>query len=275
VATVDLRFAYNTNGLAHHRLDDALRLLADTGYDGVAITLDVQHLDPFGPDPLREAERVRAVCDALGLGVVVETGARFLLDPRRKHHPTLVSDTAEERAVRLDFLRRCCTLAEVLQAEAVSFWSGATAAPPELSWGWLRDGVLALAEGLGSKEFALSLEPEPGMLVGDCAAWERLSAEVPGLRLALDAGHCLVEGDLLPEDAVRRYRASLGTVAVEGMRRGVHEHLPLEEGDLDLPAVLSALGDWAGLVTVELSRESHRADVMVPRALATLRAAGT
>ena len=35
-----LRYAYNTNGAANHRLDDALRLIADAGYDGVALTLD-------------------------------------------------------------------------------------------------------------------------------------------------------------------------------------------------------------------------------------------
>ena len=31
---------YNTNGLAHHDLLDAIALLAEIGYRGVAITLD-------------------------------------------------------------------------------------------------------------------------------------------------------------------------------------------------------------------------------------------
>jgi sugar phosphate isomerase/epimerase len=62
-------------------------------------------------------------------------------------------------------------------------------------------------------------------------------------------------------------------VAIEDMRRGDHTHLPFGEGDMDIPACLDALEAvrFPGLVCVELSRESHRADVMVPRSLAFLR----
>ncbi len=44
-----LRFGYGTNGFANHRLDDALAVIADLGYSGVALTLDHDHLDPFAP----------------------------------------------------------------------------------------------------------------------------------------------------------------------------------------------------------------------------------
>ena len=37
---------YNTNGLAHHELLDAIELLAEIGYQGVAITLDHGALNP-------------------------------------------------------------------------------------------------------------------------------------------------------------------------------------------------------------------------------------
>lgn len=273
-ADTRLRYAYNTNGLAHHRLDDALSLLADTGYHGVALTLDVHHLDPFAPDAFAQAQRLRERCDTLGLEVVVETGARYLLDPRVKHEPTLVTAEPQGRARRLAYLRLACDLAEVLRAEAVSFWAGVPRADvdPTRAWAWLVDGVRALVDSHGQRCYALAVEPEPGMLVQDCADWLRLHAQVPGITLALDTGHCVVSGAHEPQDAVRAFAPHLGTVAVEGMRRGVHDHLPLDEGDVDLAAVLAALADvaYAGLVTLELSRESHRAHEMVPRALHTL-----
>ena len=272
-----MRYAYNTNGLTSHRLSDALPLLADTGYAGVALTLDVVHLDPFAPDAFAQAEKVRARCEELGLGVVVETGARYLLDPRAKHEPTLVTADAEGRARRLAYLRLACDLAEVLQAEAVSFWAGVPqpGVDSDDAWRWLVDGVRALVDSHGGRSYALAVEPEPGMLVEDADDWATLAARVPGLTLALDTGHCVVSGRYAPEEAVAAFAAQLGTVAVEGMRRGVHDHLPLDEGDVDLPAVLAALrdADYRRLVTLELSRDGHRAHQMVPRSIELLRKA--
>ena len=94
------------------------------------------------------------------------------------------------------------------------------------------------------------------------------------LRLALDTGHCLVTGERDPASAVREFAGSLGTVAVEDMRRGVHEHLPFGQGDMDIPSVLEALEEigFDRLVCVELSRESHRAHLAIPESLDWLKA---
>ena len=67
-----MRLGYNTNGLAHHRLSDAIRLLADEGYSSVALTMEVGALDPFGDlstyrDQVNE---VRDLLDSLSLGPV-------------------------------------------------------------------------------------------------------------------------------------------------------------------------------------------------------------
>jgi sugar phosphate isomerase/epimerase len=274
---VRLRIGYGTNGLAYHRLDDALALLADCGYDGVALTLDHHHLDPYAPDAALQTARLARRLDELGLAVVIETGARFLLDPRRKHQPSLVSE--QGRDLRLDFYRRAIAIAGELGAEAVSLWSGAPApgTSRRVAHDRLVDGmarVLALAE---DRDVVLGFEPEPGMLVERFDEYERLAAALddpPRLGVTLDLGHCLVMDEPVGE-TIRRAGPRLVNVHVEDMRREAHDHLDFGEGELDFPPALAALREigYAGLVAVELSRHSHAADTVVPRAIRFLREA--
>ena len=272
---MSLRFAYNTNGAANHRLDDALTLIAEAGYDGVALTLDIHHLDPFAEAWQAEAERVRGRLDALGLGSVIETGARFLLDPRKKHEPTLLTRAPEGRARRVAFLKRAVDIGKILGSEAVSFWAGVPkpGVDPDEARGWLRAGIEEVVAYAEARGVVAALEPEPGMLVETVDDFSALAAGIPGLTLALDTGHLIVTGERDPAAAVAEFAHRLGTVAIEDMARGVHVHLPFGEGDMDVPGVLSALEavGFARLVCVELSRESHRADQMIPASLAHLR----
>lgn len=272
-----LRFAYNTNGVANHRLEDALALIADSGYQGVALTLDHHHLDPFAPELSRRAEELGSWLVARDLGLVIETGARFLLDPRRKHEPTLVSPEPEGRARRIDFLTRALDIAAVCGAEAVSFWAGVPR-PGVVhadAWRYLEAGLAEIVERAAAREVVAALEPEPGMLIETVDDYRRIKPVAPTLRLALDLGHCLVTQEREPDAAVRELAAELGTVTIEDMRRGVHDHLPFGQGDMDTVAALRAMHDvgFTRLVCVELSRDSHRAHTMVPEALAALRTA--
>ena len=61
---------FNTNGLQNHRLDEALRLLADEGYEAVALTPDTCHLDPLCCRP-REVEALGALLAGLAGGAVL------------------------------------------------------------------------------------------------------------------------------------------------------------------------------------------------------------
>ena len=270
-----LRYAYNTNGAANHRLADAVALIAEAGYDGVALTLDHHHLDPMEEGWVARAEALARDLHARGLGCVIETGARFLLDPRAKHEPTLLTPSPEGRARRVAFLHRAIDIGAVLGAEAVSFWAGVPR--PGVDRGeagaWLLEGVAQVLDHARRRGVTAALEPEPGMLVETLDDWTLLHARLPDLTLALDLGHCLVTGEREPPAAVAEFAPHLGTAAVEDMRRGDHTHLPFGEGDMDIPACLDALEavGFPRLVCVELSRESHRADRMVPQSLEWLR----
>ena len=269
-----MRFAYNTNGAANHRLDDAIALIADAGYDGVALTLDIHHLDPFAPDFPAERRRVAARLQSLNLGCVVETGARFLLDPRAKHEPTLLTAAPEGRARRVEFLSRALEVAADTGADAMSFWAGVPkpGVTPEQARSWLMQGAEQVARRAETLGTTAALEPEPGMLIETPDDWATL--RIPGLRLALDTGHCIVTGDRDPAEALTTFAEHIATVSIEDMKRGVHIHLPFGEGDMDIPSILAALEKihFEKLVCVELSRESHRADTTIPASLAYLKA---
>jgi sugar phosphate isomerase/epimerase len=170
-----LRFAYNTNGTQNHRLGHAVELIADAGYDGIALSLDVHHLDPYAPFLPSRALKLGERLSALGLGSVIETGARYLLDPRDKHEPTLVSLEAEGRARRVDFLCRCVDVASVLGSECVSFWAGVPRPGVEASAArdWLAQGVDEVRSHAARKGVTVALEPEPGMVPAALAALRR------------------------------------------------------------------------------------------------------
>lgn len=201
-----------------------------------------------------------------------------MLDPRRKHEPTLVSPEAEGRWLRVEFLARAVQVAQACNGEAVSFWAGVPRAEVsgESAASYLREGLAMLLDRISpDSTVSLALEPEPGMLVetvDDYVVWKQRFGR---LSLALDTGHCLVSNDRDPAGAVQEFVHDLGTVTVEDMRRGVHDHLPFGEGDMNIPAVLHALREvqFQRLVCVELSRDSHRAHTMVPQALAYLKRA--
>lgn len=269
-----LRFGYGTNGFANHRLADALAVIGDLGYQGVALTLDHDHLDPFAPDVARQVTRAADLLRQHDLAVVIETGARYLLDPWRKHAPTFLHD---DNALRRDFLRRAADIGADLGAEAVSCWAGVRpdGVDEDTAWKRLTEGV---AELVARSAVPVGFEPEPGMLVPDLAAWWRLRADLgepAGFGLTLDIGHCrCLEPKGIPE-CIADVAPHLVNVQIDDMVRGVHEHLEFGTGEIDFPPVLRALADggYRGLVAVELPRHSHAAPAVARRSLAFLREA--
>jgi len=265
------RIGYNTNGLAHHRPVDALRMLADLGYEGVAITPDVGPLDPFDRST-RVVSDVRTWAEDLGLELTIETGARFLLDARKKHFPSLLEEDAKNRRRRIDFLMRSIDLAAELDAKVVSIWAGVapggeigdTDEGHEEIWDRLADGVLLLLGEARQRGVQLAFEPEPGMFlerpVGYGRLLEKLGDEGDELGLCLDIGHLLVTGDLPVADEIRRWAGRLVHVHLDDIKDGVHEHRMFGTGDLNLKEALSTLVEvgYDGMTAVELSRDSHR-----------------
>ena len=265
---------YNTNGMAHHDLFDAVNLLAEIGYRGVAITIDHGVLPPSGGYLQRRLQRLRRLLERLDMRSVIETGARFLLDPRQKHEPTLLSAGRDRR---LEFYRHAINCAAELGSDCVSLWSGAVR--DSLSEGpamqRLVQGLHETLQYAAGQGVDVGFEPEPGMFIDSMRRYEELLGrmDAANLRLTLDVGHLHCQGEVPIGEVVRRWASRLVNVHIEDMRSGVHEHLMFGAGEIDFPPVLQALAEigYAGGVYVELSRHSHQAPEAARRALEFLK----
>ena len=267
-------WSYHTSGLITHPLPIALSMIAEAGYGGAAITIDHHQLPPGSTGA--ELADCRSRLETLGLSAVLETGARYLLDPWRKHAPALVD---EDSGPRLRLIERALEMASALGAPVVSCWSGV--APAGAGRAVLRERLLRalapLAEQAQARGIRLGLEPEPGMFVETIADYLDIEAALdsPALGLTLDLGHLLVTGEAEPPAAITEQARRLVHVHIEDMRRGVHEHLPLGEGDLPLAETLAALrsSGYRGQAALELSRNIHDGPIQLRRSLEILRAA--
>lgn len=271
-----LRFAYNTIGCANHSLVDALDLVSGAGYQGVVVTLDVHHMNPLADDYAAAAERLAGELAGADLAVTVDTGARFLLDPRNRYEPSLLSPSEEGRARRLDLMRRAIEIAGILNAEAVTFTAGRLRRNVSASNAatWLLDGLTQIADQAAKAGVAVALQPTPGHMVATLDDFMAVRETVKQmtdapLHLSLDLTHVAATGERAPHQAVKEFSATLKAVSVSGADKGKPAHLPLGKGDLDVAATLGALRDvdYEGLIAVKLPELSHRADEEIPAAI--------
>jgi sugar phosphate isomerase/epimerase len=269
------RLGFGTNGFGDHTLAEAVAILADLGYGGIAVTLDRRHLDPYADDLPHRLDDLARRLDRAGLAVAIETGGRYLLDPWHKHQPTLLSEGAERRQ---DLLVRAVRIAAYLGADVMSCWSGT--APPGLPahtcWDRLTRGIAAVVAEADSLGVRVGFEPEPGMFVDTLDRFDVL-ADLLGAPVAfgltLDIGHCRCLEPWPVPDCVRRAAPRLVHVQIDDMRRGTHEHLEFGDGEIDFPPVLAALDavGYRGLTSVELPRHSHAAPDVARRSIEFLR----
>ncbi len=264
---------YNTNGLAHHSAHDALRVVAGIGYRAVGVTLDHGVLNPLEDALDERCEAYRDWLAELNLTPVVETGARYLLDFKRKHEPTLISPHGVER--RLAFYRGAVDVATKIGAKVVSLWSGVRHddAPDDEVWARLVAGVTEVLAHASARGVTIAFEPEPGMFIDTLAKYDELRSrlrivDADRLKLTIDIGHLHVTGETPIADRIRRYADALVNVHLEDMRADRHEHLMFGEGELDFPPIIAALKEihYTGPACVELSRHSHEGPEAAQRA---------
>ncbi len=255
------KLGYNTNGFQSHRLKDALWIIKEIGYQSVALTLDHCHLDPLFATQ-KEIQEVADFFSHYGLDCYIETGGRYLLDPWKKHYPSLVSEGWQRR---IEVLKKSIEIGSQLKAKGITIFSGKSFSQEEvpLLYDRLIQGIEILLREVEGTGMTLALEPEPGMVV-ECLTDYLYVKELGGfqdLKLTMDLGHVWCIEKIPISQALHGYASEIMHLHIEDIKGKEHVHLPFGRGDMPFESIFKTLNKIgpAFPIHVELSRSSHEA----------------
>ena len=264
-----MRPGFSTNSIGDVPPSDAVAILADLGYRSLALTPDHGLFEKLATGSLAglsaEIDHWRSLLARHRMACTIESGARHLLDPLRKHEPTLVSSDPAGRRRRVDFLLAAVDLAAELGSPCLSLWSGIgrDAADESTLLDRLRTGLGPVIERATKRGIRLGFEPEPGMVIDTlarCALLRDSLGRPECLGLTVDLGHLECMGEWPFSATLAPLVSRIVNVHVDDMLACRHDHLPLGAGDVDFAALLPLLasGGYQGGLHVELPRQSHR-----------------
>ncbi|MBI5644447.1 MAG: sugar phosphate isomerase/epimerase [Deltaproteobacteria bacterium] len=267
-----MKLSFSTNAFTKYPVTEAVEKIASIGYEGVEILADVPHLYMSGVSN-SEINALKETINRSGIRVsninanTVRgyNGNTRVWDPL--FEPSLASVDAAARKWRINYSRKCISLAEKLGCPNVSLNSGyiMPETTPEQAMELLKGSLKELLRYAEDRDIRIGLEYEPGLLIEYCAELAGLIKELasPYLGANLDLGHSFVVGED-PETVLKALDGKIFHVHLEDIKDKKHFHLIPGLGDMDFGSLLELHKKYSykGFVTVELytySDEPERA----------------
>ncbi len=252
------RLGFRTAGYRDVAIEHAIRAIADVGYDGVELCLEHPDLHPETLTD-RRCNELTDIASELGLEVATVS-----------YH-----GDADPLDVRWNRALAAVALTPALGADVliVNAPRPGDDRPADLA-DQFRYQLSAQLEMATMLEVTIAVEPEPGLLVDDCADMLDLLDEFdsPWLGVNLDVGHAWLTEPSVPA-AIADLGASIAAVHMEDMADKVHKHLVPGDGQMDLGLIIEALrgSGFSGWLTVDLFDIADDPDTPARRSLDCLR----
>lgn len=277
-----VQIAFSTNAYTRFELPEAVRRIADHGYEGVELLADEPHAYlPEFDAAAREA--LETALDETGLAVSnvnANTTVGYYDDapPSAFFDPTIITSDDEERSWRVNYTKRAIDLAATVDAPAVCVATGRPLPgnPPEQAREYLLESLAEITDYAETKGVSVGIEFEPELLVECTDEVMELVDEVgsDALGVNLDVGHAAVYGDD-PAASIRQCAGNITGVHLEDIDGGIHGkhyHKIPGEGDLDFDAMFAALDDigYDGFATLELYTYPDEPDAAAAAAIDAL-----
>lgn len=270
-----MKLAYSANAYLRFSIMEAIRRIADLGYQGIELLFDAPHAWPEDITA-RDIEAIRTTLDERGLAIANVNAFMMnkINDPRQPYwHPSWIEPDRAYRQVRIDHTIRSLSLAAELGVSHISTEPGGPIESEdrrEDAMDTFVEMLKPVLEHAAERNVKLLIEPEPGLLIENMAQFLELRERVdsPAMGLNYDVGHFFCVSDPLGA-SIRRLGPQIDHVHVEDIAASrVHHHLVPGDGAIDFQEVFDALREvgYDGWVTVELYPFVHEPDLAGRRA---------
>lgn len=259
-----MKFAFSSNAFLRYGLVEAIKVIADIGYEGVEIMADAPHAFPRHLSEL-DIREIRRTLDVNGLEISNLNAFMHHADGDT-YHPSWIEEDPALRAKRIDYTLRCIDLAEKLGVRHLSTEPGGPllGMSEERGLELFKEGLGAVEKSAREKDVRVLIEPEPGLLIEKSDQILRLLDELDPdvFGLNFDIGHffCVDEDPSALVEPMRKVAHHFHLEDIAASRE--HYHLLPGKGAIDLPAVLNRIEEtgYSGFVTVELYTYEERAE---------------
>jgi len=218
---------FRTSGLRRVPLREVVSGLIEAGYTALEFCLEHPEASPGTLE------------SAAGEGFAISS-----VSYHGKHDPP---------EVRIQEVKRAVALAASAGVGTVVLGSPAAGTPSARSFPGEVVQVCSICRGSGIRP---AWETEPGTVLHSLEEWYGLIEPLdPSAGINLDLGHLHFAGECTVE-AISRLGSRILHIHLEGMRRGIHEHLIPGKGDIDWAEALQGLENagYRGPLVVDLFR---------------------
>lgn len=267
-----MKLAYSTNAFKRYSLNEAIRIIAEIGYEGIELLCDSPHAYP----PIFQDKEIHSFKNQIAKFrlVISNLNAFTLYSISDVYHPSWIEDDKVSRELRITHTINCIKLAKKIGAKNLSTEPGGPVMGRKTNMKYLEklfmEGLNRVVPIAEEENIKILIEPEPNLLLENSNQFlnfiKNFSTENVGLNFDIGHFYCVGEDPTEIIYKLSEYIEHFHLADIASNR--IHNHLIPGEGSINFRSVLKTIESigYKGFVTVELYPYQHNPKEAAKRA---------